>query len=348
MAEWQARRTASFQLRQQQPSQEPQHLTPQSLALPPYTPQLIRHNHQSSISSLPPSDPVTPHTNVSTSTRGADRPGGGSSSASEAGDDDSGSQQPSSRFATPYPADDSPQHAAAPRHRLQPSWPQLSTSGGQRNERGRAVTVARLCARALALNYCHVCDALVGAAEIRAEDDEDPAELFDIICQLGGCAVKCQYVLLRPVALRTELRCSSQRICNGCDVPCIHCLGSGCVVGFDGVVPHSCHHFVRLLAPPQARAATAACSRHGSGRPGSWWRSKWCRCRRGTTPRIWRMKSSCWPPATTPTSCATWCACRSPAASASAFVNQLAAAAVLVGTSQRQAPTRCRNSDQRQ
>jgi hypothetical protein len=146
VAEWKTRRTASFQLRQQQPPQEPQHLTPQSLALPPYTPQLICHNHQSSISSLPPSDPVTPHTNASTSTRGADRPGGGSSSASEAGDDDSGSQQPGSRFALPYPADDSPT-AAEPRHRMQPSWPQLSTSGGQRTLRSCEVTVASLASR---------------------------------------------------------------------------------------------------------------------------------------------------------------------------------------------------------
>jgi hypothetical protein len=133
LAEWQARRTASFQLRQQQPPPEP---------LPPqvYTPQALSHNHQASFSSLPPGDPVTPHTNASTSTRGAGRPGGGSSSASEAGDDDSGSQQTSSRFAVPYHDDDSPQHAAAPRHRLQPSWPQLSTSGGQRTKRCRAVT----------------------------------------------------------------------------------------------------------------------------------------------------------------------------------------------------------------
>ena len=185
VAEWQARRTASFQLRQQQPPQEAQHLTPQSLALPPYTPQLVHHNHPPSISSLPPSDPVTPHTNASTSTRGADRLGAGSSSASEAGDDDdSGSQQPSSRFTVPYPDDNSPQHGAEPRHRLQPSWPQLSTSGGQRTEMRRAVTV--LVSVPLNAHYCYVCDCLGDPAEIGAEDEEDPAELFDIVCQLGA------------------------------------------------------------------------------------------------------------------------------------------------------------------
>ena len=125
LAEWQARRNASFHLRQQQPAPEPQQLLP---PLPLHKAQALSHTHQSSLSSLPPSDPVTPHTNASTSTRGADRPGGGSSSASDAGDEDSGSRPPSSRFAAPYAASDSPRDAE-PRHRLQPSWPQLSTSG---------------------------------------------------------------------------------------------------------------------------------------------------------------------------------------------------------------------------
>ena len=74
---------------------------------------------QTSLSGLPPGDPITPH----------GRSPGGSSSSSDAGDvdGDSGihargsSQARSSLSSSPHP------HAA--RHRPQPSWPRLSTSG---------------------------------------------------------------------------------------------------------------------------------------------------------------------------------------------------------------------------
>lgn len=130
VAEWQAQRAASFQLRTQQPPPEPARppLLPLHTAQPAGS-----HPHQSSLSSLLPGDPITPHKDAGSSNPGGggDRPGGSSSSsASEAGDGDGdgSSHPPSSRTAAASSVSDSP-HVAAPRHRAQPSWPRLSTSG---------------------------------------------------------------------------------------------------------------------------------------------------------------------------------------------------------------------------
>lgn len=160
--EWQAQRYASSFLNAQPATPQPtvQPLSSQPPLLPLQTVQPAgAHVHQSSLSGLPPADPITPHTDGGGTATPHTEDGGTASD----GEDGSSSRAPSSgdrtavagfarsqqsAFAESQSAGNSPHVASPRRHRTQPSWPQLSTSdtGGE---------------------------------------DEDPAELFDLICQLG-------------------------------------------------------------------------------------------------------------------------------------------------------------------
>lgn len=141
VVEWQAQRYASSFLNAQ-----PAATQPAAQPLPPQPPLLSlqglhptgAHAHQSSLSGLPAGDPITPHTdNGGTATPGTDDGG----TASD-GDDDSSTRVPSGRtapagfagsqpsaFAESQSVSDSPHIASPQRHRTQPSWPHLSTSG---------------------------------------------------------------------------------------------------------------------------------------------------------------------------------------------------------------------------
>ncbi len=204
--------------------QEPQPL-PEAAAQPGHaaaTPQPLRTAHhalQPSLSGLPPGELLTPHAPAAAGD-GDNEPG--FSSGSEAEDSGSGTGARSSVSRGQVSQDSSPHPGPPLRHRTQPSWPRLSTSGVPKNATVSELhapagpdaqhTGERLCSWADASSLLLLEPKAIDdrcAAEAGGED-EDPAELFDLICQLG--APLRLVVLSHPCAWRTCCRSLSHEL----------------------------------------------------------------------------------------------------------------------------------------
>lgn len=128
--QWPAQQRIESSFRQQSPQRDVAalHFEPQ---LPPQlqTPQLApQPGLQPSLSGLPPGDPITPHTHDGYNSSGSDA----GDSIGGAGARRSSQGQSSLDGSSPHLAGPDASPHMSMRHRTQPSWPHLSTSGDQR------------------------------------------------------------------------------------------------------------------------------------------------------------------------------------------------------------------------